>query len=277
MRYLKPVFISAFVGLVMAACGYGLWLTQTGDRNGWAVLAAAAVPALFFAWLFIGKPARTSAQPWWLMLGGVIGLSVLNTSAPGYETALLLIGLCGFLGPQLYIQWYSRFADRESSRLVTGAVLPALNLRTTDGRTVTTTEFFAGRTLWLFYRGNWCPVCVAQVRELAAQYRELEKRGVRVLMISPQPASGSARLATSVAAPMTFLQDSNNNLARALGIVDEQGLPMGLQALGYDSAVPMPTVILTEGGKVIWRDLTDNYRVRPEPDVFLKVLDGELP
>ncbi|MDP2229147.1 MAG: redoxin domain-containing protein [Moraxellaceae bacterium] len=277
MKYLKPLFISAFVALVFISSAYGVWLAQTGDRNGWAVLAAAAVPALFFGWLFIAKPARTSAHPWWLMLGGVIGLSVLNTSAAGYESALLLIGLCGFLGPQLYIQWYSRFADRESNRLATGAVMPALNLRTTEGRTVTTTEFFAGRTLWLFYRGNWCPVCVAQVRELAAHYRELEKRGVKVLMISPQSASASARLATSVSAPMTFLQDSNNDLARALGIVDETGLPMGLQALGYDSAAPMPTVILTEGGKIVWRDLTDNYRLRPEPDVFLKVLDGELP
>jgi hypothetical protein len=36
----------------------------------------------------------------------------------------------------------------------------------------------------------------------------------------------------------------------------------------------MPTVIITdEQGKIIFADLTDNYRVRPEPETFLRVLD----
>jgi len=36
----------------------------------------------------------------------------------------------------------------------------------------------------------------------------------------------------------------------------------------------LPTVIITDAeGKIIFADLTDNYRVRPEPDTFLKVID----
>ena len=36
----------------------------------------------------------------------------------------------------------------------------------------------------------------------------------------------------------------------------------------------MPTVVITDAnGKIIFRDLTDNYRVRPEPETFLKILD----
>jgi len=35
----------------------------------------------------------------------------------------------------------------------------------------------------------------------------------------------------------------------------------------------MPTVIITdEGGKILYSDATDNYRVRPEPELFLNVL-----
>jgi len=36
----------------------------------------------------------------------------------------------------------------------------------------------------------------------------------------------------------------------------------------------MPTVLISDGGKVVWRHLTDNYRVRPEPAVFLEALDA---
>ena len=61
--------------------------------------------------------------------------------------------------------------------------------------------------------------------------------------------------------------------ARTLGIENPNGLPMGMQVLGYDSETVLPTVIITgRDGKIIWTHETDNYRVRPEPDVFLDVL-----
>jgi len=51
---------------------------------------------------------------------------------------------------------------------------------------------------------------------------------------------------------------------------------MGLQALGYDSDTVMPTVVMTNSaGKIIFADLTDNYRVRPEPEDFLRVFDEQ--
>ena len=49
---------------------------------------------------------------------------------------------------------------------------------------------------------------------------------------------------------------------------------MGFQALGYDSDTVQPTVLITAaGGNLLFADQTDNYRVRPEPDVFLAELD----
>jgi hypothetical protein len=39
----------------------------------------------------------------------------------------------------------------------------------------------------------------------------------------------------------------------------------------------MPTVVMTnDKGEIIFADLTDNYRVRPEPKDFLKVFDAHL-
>ena len=45
--------------------------------------------------------------------------------------------------------------------------------------------------------------------------------------------------------------------------------------LGYDSETVLPTIIITNTntkGHILWAHETDNYRIRPEPDTFLKVL-----
>jgi hypothetical protein len=44
--------------------------------------------------------------------------------------------------------------------------------------------------------------------------------------------------------------------------------------LGYDSETILPTVVIADGeGKIILADQTDNYRIRPEPETFLRAFD----
>jgi len=77
----------------------------------------------------------------------------------------------------------------------------------------------------------------------------------------------------ALAAWLDFLTDEDNRVARILGIHSPHGLPMGMQVLGYDSETVLPTVIITDtGGRILWAHETDNYRVRPEPEVYLSVL-----
>jgi peroxiredoxin len=95
-------------------------------------------------------------------------------------------------------------------------------------------------------------------------------------MVSPQSERHTKDLAKRFGVDMNFLVDEDGKAANKLQIIAENGLPMGLQALGYDSDTVMPTVIMTnEKGKIIFADLTDNYRVRPEPEDFLKVFDAQ--
>ncbi len=113
----------------------------------------------------------------------------------------------------------------------------------------------------------------AQIKELAGRYREIEALGVRTALISPQPHENTAALARTHNVNFEFYTDTDNVAARALGIDHHGGLPLGMQAMGYDSDTVLPTVIITDvRGWVIWAHETDNYRVRPEPDVYLEVL-----
>ncbi len=47
--------------------------------------------------------------------------------------------------------------------------------------------------------------------------------------------------------------------------------------LGYDADTVVPTVVMTnENGHLIFAQIADNYRHRPEPDDFLRIFDERL-
>jgi hypothetical protein len=77
-------------------------------------------------------------------------------------------------------------------------------------------------------------------------------------------------------APIRFCVDEDGRLARQLGIEHLGGVPFLMEPLGYDADSVLPTVVLTDPNRrIIFADLTDIYRVRPEPSVFLAALDAQ--
>ena len=96
--------------------------------------------------------------------------------------------------------------------------------------------------------------------------------GIKVVLVSPQPDEQSRKLAAMHDVPFRFLVDQDNKLARSLEIAVSNGVPIGLPG-GYAPDTVLPTLIVTNAaGTIIFSDQTDNYRVRPEPDVFLAIL-----
>ena len=191
----------------------------------------------------------------------------------GHGFLFPVLGAAGWAGLVLYIRWYSKLQRSESPVLKSGSSLPELVLKDTNLIPVRSDELTDKPTLWLFYRGNWCPLCMAQIKELAEKHRDFMERGVRVVLVSPQPVTHTASLFDNYPVGFDFLVDEGNSAARILGISDPHGVPMGMQMLGYASETVLPTVIITApGGKVLWTDQTENYRVRPEPGTYLEVL-----
>lgn len=277
---MRSIFISLLMFVLMVGTGHSLWSLSAaqGGANtlAWAGAAMAVAGFLaFFMYLFVVNPARTSRNlPGLLALTALGGLlSVAGWLSGGPWLAMLYALGPGLAGSLVYVFWYSRLQRPEASLLAAGRTLPEFELADADGAIVRSTDMRGKPALWLFYRGNWCPLCMAQIKEIAASYRELGERGVQVLLVSPQPAGHTQQLAKRFDVPMRFLVDPGNRAARALGIAAADGIPRGMEMLGYDSETVLPTVLLTgASGRILWSDQTDNYRVRPEPDTFLKVL-----
>lgn len=259
--------------ITMAA---GWSILNTGDYLAWGgVLLVTAPFMMVISWLMMSKAiARTSAHFPLLNALGVIGVMLASWGYfQGASVNAPILAVVGWVGFIVYAYWYSSFNRRSSSKLKVGQVLPEFDLKDVTGRSVNSRSLVSEPTIWIFYRGNWCPLCMAQIKELASQYRQLQALGVRVVLISPQPHKNTMGLAEKFNVPFDFLTDEGNRGGRKLGIDNPHGLPMGMQMIGYDSETVLPTVIITDaGGQILWAHQTDNYRIRPEPDVYLAVL-----
>jgi peroxiredoxin len=241
-----------------------------------ALLTNAPLP-LFISYLMLARVARTTAGLRGLQVTVLVGVLLAGVGFiqhPQVQVALIvLIGASIFA---VYVGWYSRL-DRSQSRLAVGQPLPEFELQSLEGEPVSSATLSGQPAVLLFYRGNWCPLCMAQVAEVAERYRELAQMGLRVVLISPQPNSHTQALARRFDAPLTFYVDSDGKAARALGIFAENGVPVGMGLLGYDADTVLPTLVLVDGnGQVLHLDQTDNYRLRPDPDAFIEIARQRL-
>ena len=271
MNLLKSLYISTFVTWLTVVSVYAFIQLAWGTEPllSWVGLALAAfAPLAFFGKAFLFKSPRTPRHP--VGYSAISGLGLVMTivmssrygQAAGTVHVWAGITLLAWL---VYLRWYSVFRSRDTQLLEVGKKLPKFPLESLDGETVSSRSFMSKPHLLLFYRGNWCPFCTAQIEELAASYQRLEKVGLTIVLISPQPMEKNQRLAARFQIPMIFMRDPDGTAAKQLGIQHEWGTPMGLQILGYESDSVLPTMLISDAeGYIIFSDQTDNYRVRPE-------------
>lgn len=292
MNLLKSMFIGIYPMLAMGAAGYSVFqLVNNGLSLGWigALLSTAPMMLIIMMLMMFKNQARTSAHFPLVTILGIAGFGMaifeyfqasqaeaayMQASVPTQQLPLtLLISGLGLLTFLIYNFWYSSLGRADNNNLAKGQQLPEFEVLDVNSVMVSSNSFLGNPNVIVFFRGNWCPLCMAQIKEIVSQYKELDALGAKVKFISPQPEANTAKLSKQHGLNLDFYTDKYNKAAKILGIEMKNGLPMGMQMLGYDSDTALPTVIITDAnGKIIHLDETDNYRIRPEPEDFIKVL-----
>ncbi|MBO9490559.1 redoxin domain-containing protein [Endozoicomonas sp. G2_1] len=278
MEKLKSLFVSSFCTYALIGLGLSLYYSVISqDLIFYLVTSSYLGTAGFFVWLFVIGSARTSpmALPWTIIafVGGICAIvGAVATDHPSLFNISIAIA-SNLLAWLYYIFWYSSFSHLAPPKISVGDKLPDIQLANTKGELLTNESLFKRPSVLLFYRGNWCPLCMVQIKEIVAQYQTLEQMGVDVFMISPQPSAQTKKLADKFDVAFEFLVDKDLMAATTLGLLSKNGTPTGLEVLGYDSDTVRPSIlILDQEQRVIYADITNNYRVRPEPEEFIQVL-----
>ena len=280
LQWIAPLLI-----LTMAAGLFsGLQFWQSGRSLAWfgAFLGSAALPIYMMIFVAVGGAARTSPRLMIVQTVTIVGVALAAYGAFGdYQSRglLALPPLIPAVFGLIVLQWYvficSIYGRKKSKSIVLGQPLPELVFRTLAGVQITSRDFVGSKTLVVFFRGNWCPLCMAQLRELRKRADRLAAASVQVKFVSNQNVEKSKELAGRLDLPGNFevLHDRDLRAARKLSIEDVGGTPPGLR--DYPADTVMATVIALDAkGRVVFGDETDNYRVRPHPDKFLPLLEA---
>ncbi len=275
---LKSLFVmpAIMIGILLLIFSLFMALSSDTQRLAWVGAAFATSPmAILMGRLMLAPTARTADNLPLLLLASSAGafLAIWETFFEGpagwLPASVAATGTSIFL---LYLFWYSRFGRHSDPRIDVGSKMPDFELTDLEGLVFRTSELAGAPAVFLFYRGNWCPLCMAQIDELVDRYQQMEELGIKVHLISPQPDSHTKALAEKHAVPFRFLVDQDNKVAESLEIAVKNGVPFGMPG-GYAPDTVMPTLIVTNAaGTIVFSDQTDNYRVRPEPDIFLAIL-----
>jgi peroxiredoxin Q/BCP len=103
---------------------------------------------------------------------------------------------------------------------------------------------------------------------LQTRLEDFEKQDAQVLAIAVDPPDKSREIVEAYGLTFPVLSDTQGEAIEAYGVVHVMGDPIN----ETDIARPA-TFIVDREGRVAWRHLPENWRIRPRPDELLEELD----
>ncbi len=155
-------------------------------------------------------------------------------------------------------------------RVAVGSMAPDFTLAKYGGGTVKLSDLRGKKNAVLvFYRGQWCPYCIRQLKELRTLLDEQLKQDTELLVISVDGEKETKMAVTRIAADggepdFAFLSDADHAVISRYGVLNPSGSRRG---------IPHPAAyIIDKQGVVRWRDVQTDYKVRPTNQMILAAL-----
>jgi len=102
---------------------------------------------------------------------------------------------------------------------------------------------------------------------LQLRIEDIRSNGARLAAVSVDPVARNLELASQHGFDFPILSDPDAEAARAFGVFHPGAGPGG-------SDLARPATFIFTGGQLRWRNLTDNYRIRPRPEELLRALEA---
>lgn len=161
-------------------------------------------------------------------------------------------------------------APTDIERVKVGNLAPDFSLVRYGGGQVTLSDFRGKKDVVLvFFRGYWCPYCIAQLSELRTLLDPELKKSAELVVVSVDGDNENRQTVTRISRDgitpdFAFLTDSGSAVISRYGLLNPNGSRKG---------IPHPaTVVVDTAGVVRWKFVDTDYKIRPSNEEVLKAL-----
>lgn len=172
-------------------------------------------------------------------------------------------------------------------RLQPGDKAPNFELADQKGTLIRAVDLLQkGKLVMCFFRGRWCPFCVAQMEAMNAIYPQVQRLRASLVGVSPQTVHQSYLMADQHRLSFPLLSDTGNKVARQFGLVYRvppyqqeiyQRAFVNLPFANGDSSweLPIPATFVIDSS-ILYAAVNPDYTERPEPNEILRILSARV-
>jgi peroxiredoxin len=154
--------------------------------------------------------------------------------------------------------------------LSVGAIAPNFTLPNANGKDVSLYEALEKSIVIIkFYRGEWCPICNLDLREVQKHLPEIKSLGAVLMAISPQSPDDALSTTQKNELGFEVLRDANQEVIKAYNLQFDPGEDYhqrrDLTLVNGDGSKTLPvpaTFIIDENRKIIVAHVEANYTQR---------------
>lgn len=191
-------------------------------------------------------------------------------------TELWIWLLAGLIIVVAAVAWYRRGRRRVPDALRRGQPLPSFGALDEQGRSLNSADLVGMPVVMMFVRGNWCPFCSKQVKNLTGYYKKINDLGARLVLVTPKPLETTRRVAEFFQVEFEFWLDESLAATRQLGLLLESAVPSGYEKeYGRDTMWPASLVVDADG-VIRYVEVSKHIVDRPNPRTLLRELEKAI-
>jgi len=164
--------------------------------------------------------------------------------------------------------------------LKVGDKAPDFNLPNAINKRISLGQYLkSGLVILKFYRGEWCPICNLDLREIQLQIPTIESLGAKVLAVSPQNPDNALTAKQKNELEFEVLSDANQEIIKAYNLQFDPGedyhnrRDLTVENGDGSKLLPVPaTFIIDRDFTIIAAHVDANYTERMSPKEMIEVL-----
>jgi peroxiredoxin len=171
--------------------------------------------------------------------------------------------------------------------LKNGAFAPEFTARDNSGKTLNLKTLLKSHkaVVLFFYRGQWCPYCNKQIKQLQDSLQLLTDKGAYVIGVTPETDDNINKTIDKTHASFSIIHDKDYQIMKAYDVnytvndetlshLKKYGIDLEKNNGNKDHVLPVPaTYVINSSGKISYVHFDKDYTRRPPVSSLLNVLN----